>query len=111
MKTNKQLTIIILITGLLVTGIVYGDDPLKGNGSGTTNESTGIGLGWQEQTKRTSVLITDGLRITTGPSVGTSGLGWSIGISSNFNIIECCKPTTLRQSWCNFNADDPRCPD
>ncbi|MFA5814325.1 MAG: hypothetical protein WC865_01715 [Bacteroidales bacterium] len=107
MKTKKQLTIIILITCLLVTGIVYGEDPVNGAGS----NATASGMGWQEQTKRTYVFISDGLRLNTGPSVNTNGFSWVIGISSNFSLIECCRMTTLRQSWCNFNADDPRCAD
>ncbi|TSA38889.1 MAG: hypothetical protein D4R64_01170 [Porphyromonadaceae bacterium] len=111
MKTKKQLTIIILITCLLVTGIVYGEDPVNGAGMDTTFIGYGEGLGWQEQTKRTYVFISDGLRLNTGPSVNTNGFSWVIGISSNFSLIECCRMTTLKQSWCNFNEDDPRCAD
>jgi len=111
MKTKKQLTIIILITSLLVTGIVYGEDPVQGAGTDTNSTGTVGGLGWQEQTKRTTVFFSDGLRLNTGPSVTTNGFSWIIGISSNFTLIECCQATTLKQSWCNFNADDPRCAD
>lgn len=108
MKTKNQLTIIILITGLLVSGIVYGDDPMRGGASNPTC-GPGVGLGWQEKTQRTSMLVSDGIRVSTGPSVGTSGFGWTFSFSSNFTTIECCQPTNLIQSWCNFNADDPRC--
>jgi len=108
MKTKKQLTIIILITGLLVSGIVYGDDPVRGGGSDPT-AGFGSGMGWQEKTQRTPMLVNDGIRISTGPSVGTSGFGWTLSFSSNFITIECCQPATLQQSWCNFNADDERC--
>lgn len=111
MKTTKQLTIIILITSLLVTGIVYGENPVQGSGTDTNPAGMVGGLGWQEQTKRTLVFISDGLRLNSGPSLNTTGFSWMIGISSNFTIIECCKWTTLKQSWCNFNADDPRCAD
>jgi hypothetical protein len=107
MKTKKQLSLIILITCLMITGIVYGEDPL----TETKIRPVSYGLGWQEQTRRVTVFITDGLRITTGPSANTSGIGWSIGISSNFTFIECCRVTTLKQSWCNYNADDSRCRD
>jgi hypothetical protein len=110
MKTKNQLAMAIMVTGLLVSGIVYGDDPVKGRGTDSTATASGTGMGWQEQTKRTQTLINDGIRISTGPSVGTSGAGWSINISSNYTVIECCKPTTLKQSWCDFNADDARCP-
>lgn len=111
MKTTKQLTIIILITGLLVTGIVYGEDPIQGAGTDTNSAGMVGGLGWQEQTKRTYVFISDGLKLSTGLGANTTGFSWTIGITSNFAIIECCRSTTLRQSWCNFNADDPRCAD
>jgi hypothetical protein len=107
MKTKKQLSLIVLVTCLLVTGIVYGEDPL----AETKIKAVGNGLGWQEQTRRVTVFITDGLRITTGPNATTGGFGWSIGISSNFSFIECCRWTTLKQSWCNLNADDSRCRD
>ena len=107
MKIKKQITLVILMTGLLVTGIVYADDPLKTSGGDSTG--SGTGMGWQEQTQRTTIFISDGLRITTGPGIGTAGLTWSIGVSSNFNFIECCRPATLKQSWCNYNADDERC--
>lgn len=109
MKTKKQLSIVILVTGLLVTGIVYGEDPVKGSGTPSTS-GTSQGLGWQEQTRRVTVLYNDGIRINTGPSVGTSGLGWTLSFSSNFTQIECCQRATLKQSWCNFDADDERCP-
>ena len=110
MKTKSQLTIFILITGLLVSGIVYGDDPVKGSGNGITT-TTGSGMGWQEQTQRTNTLVYDGVRITTGPSIGTTGLTWNLSFSTNLVIVECCKPATLKQSWCDYNADDARCPD
>ncbi len=111
MKTKKQLTVIILVTCLLVTGIVYGKDPLTGAGKDTASVRYAEGMGWQEQTKRTWVVITDGVRISTGPSACSSGLGWSIRISSNISWIECCHSTTQKESWCNFNADDPKCPE
>jgi hypothetical protein len=111
MTTKKQLAIIILITGLLVTGIVFGKNPVNGSGTDSTTTVAFAGMGWQEQTKRVTVFISDGLRVNTGPSLNTNGFGWSIGISSNFSLIECCRMTTLKQSWCNFNADDPRCAD
>ncbi|MFA6482876.1 MAG: hypothetical protein WCW62_09880, partial [Bacteroidales bacterium] len=106
---KKQLSMIILVTGLMVSGIVYGDDPV--NGSGTDSGGSDSGMGWQEQTRRTSMLWTDGMRISTGPSVGTSGLGWSLNISANYCFIDCCQPTTSKQSWCNYSADDARCDD
>lgn len=109
MKTNKQLTIIILITGLLVTGIVYGEDPVKGSVSDTT--TSGNTMGWQEQTKRVTVFTTDGLKLSTGLSANTSGVGFTFGVSSSFTLIECCRMTTLKQSWCNYSADDERCAD
>jgi hypothetical protein len=109
MKTKKQMTIIVLLTGLLAAGIVYADDPVKGKGNDST--TSGNGMGWQEQTQRTSMMINDGIRISAGPTVGTSGFGLSLSFSSNFSVIECCQPATLKQSWCNYNADDPRCKD
>ena len=111
MKTKKQLTIIILITGLCVTGIVYGDDPVKGAPKDAATSTSGTGLGWQEQTKRTNVLVSNGLNLSTGISVNMTGLNWNIGVSSNLTIIECCQATTIKESWCNFNADDERCKD
>ena len=97
---------IILITLLMVTGIVYGGGP-----SDIQGVAAPAGLGWQEQTRRVSVFVCDGLRLTTGPVLNTTGFTLTFGISSNFSVIECCRLTTLRQSWCNFNADDPRCAD
>lgn len=110
MKTGNQLSIIILVAGLLVSGIVYGDDPVKGSGTDSTTGS-GTGMGWQEQTRRTSVFYSDGLNLSTGVGINVTGLNWTFGVSSSFSNIECCQPTTMKQSWCNFNADDPRCPD
>lgn len=109
MNTKKQLTSIILITCLLVSGIVYADETVKSGTASNTTSGNHDGMNWQEQTMRTSVLITDGVRITTGPSIGTTGLLWSIGFSSNITVIECCRPCSIKQSWCNFNADDERC--
>lgn len=106
MQTKKQLTIIMLITCLMVTSILYGEIRVSGSGADAQ-----AGLGWQEQTRRVSVFITDGLKITTGPSLNTTGFGWSVGISSNVMVIECCRWTTLKQSWCNYNADNERCKD
>ena len=111
MNSNKQLTIILLINCLLVTGIVHGEDPVKSSATETTTSSNPTGLGWQEMTIRTPVLVSDGIRISTGPSIGTSGLGFSLNFSSNFNIVECCQATDIKASWCNFNADDERCKD
>ena len=111
MKAKKQLTIIILITSLLVTGIVYGEDPVSGAGMDTTFIGYGEGMGWQEQTKRVAVVYSDGLRVSTGVNATMNGLSWSFNVSSNFTMIECCQPTTLKQSWCNYNADDERCKD
>ena len=101
--------VFLLATGLVASGIVYGEDPLK-TSSGTSTTSTG-GMGWQEKTQRTPVMVTDGIRISTGPTMGPSGMGWSISFSTTVTVIECCKPTTLVQSWCNYSADDERCPD
>lgn len=101
----------ILISCFLVSGIVYGDDPVKGPGvDETTSGSTGS-LNWQEMTMRTNVLVSNGLNVSTGISVNTTGLNWNFNVSSNFTVIECCKPTTIKASWCNFNADDERCKD
>jgi len=111
MKTKKQLSIIILITCLMVTGIVYGEDPVKGATADATTSVSGKGLGWQEMAIRTPTLVSDGIKISAGPSVGTSGLGFSLSFSSNFNIVDCCKPCGKKESWCNFNADDERCAD
>jgi len=109
MKKSKHLAMIILVTALMVTGIVYGEDPVKGAGSDTT--TSGSGMGWQQQTKRVLVIISNGLNISTGLNANTSGFGWTVSASSCFNLIECCKMTTLKQSWCNYSADDERCPD
>lgn len=106
MKTRIQVTIFALISAMMVTGIVYGYDPLTGPGAGSTE---GTGLGWQEQTSRQPVYITDGFRLNTGVGVGLTGPNVNISISSTITRIECCMPTTLKQSWCNFNADDERC--
>jgi hypothetical protein len=111
MNTKKQVSILILITGLMVSGIVYGDDPVKDKGTGTNSTNSGSNLGWQEKAQRGPKLVCDGIRITAGPGVGTSGITFSIGFSSNFTIVECCQPATLVQSWCNYGADDARCPD
>lgn len=97
---------IILITTFMVTGILYGNA-----GTSDTGPDIPAGLGWQEQTRRVTVFVTDGLKLTAGPSLNTSGLSWSFGISSNFSVIECCRLTTLKQSWCNYNSDDERCQD
>ena len=105
MNTKKQLTMIILITGMMVTGIVYGEDPVKGSDTTTT------GMGWQESTKRTLSLMTDGLKISAGIGINPTGPTLNVGISSNVTLVECCKATTIKESWCNYNADDERCPD
>jgi hypothetical protein len=109
MKTKKLVASMLLITCLLITGIVYGEDPVKGAGNDST--TSGTGMGWQEHTGRQWVIINDGLRFSTGVGVGMTGVNWSVNISSNVNTIECCQWTTLKQSWCNYNADDPRCLD
>lgn len=111
MKAKNQLTIMILVAGLLVTGIVYGDDPVKGAGSDATTTGSGTNLGWQEKTARTPTLVTDGLKITSGPTVGTNGVSWSIILCTTLTVVDCCKPVSSKESWCNFNADDQRCPD
>jgi len=108
MKTNNQLAIITLITCLLVTGIVYADDPTKGEG---TDSTVGTGMGWQEKTERTKTLVTSGLDVNTGIEVDGMGVHWTFNIGSTFEFVDCCKPSRLKQSWCNYNADDPRCPD
>jgi hypothetical protein len=110
MKTKKQLTIIILITCLLVSGIVYGEAPVKGSGNEAYTGSVG-GLGWQERTIRTSVFVSDGVKVTVGFTITITGPGLTINLGSNFDIIECCKATSVKESWCNFNADDTRCED
>jgi hypothetical protein len=110
MNLKKQFSVIIMVTGLLVTGIVYGDDPVKGANTNSSSGS-GSGLGWVEKAMRWPTFISDGIRVSIGPSVGTSGLGFSLSFSSNFNWVDCCKISTNIASWCNFNADDARCPD
>ncbi|MCX6226880.1 MAG: hypothetical protein NTV01_19385 [Bacteroidia bacterium] len=112
MKTKNQITIIILITGLLVTGIVYGDDPVKDGAKDTTSSTSGTGLGWQELAIRTHVLVSTGLNLSTDLGVSTkNGFIWNLGFSTNLSIIDCCKPTTIKAAWCNFDADDVRCED
>jgi len=108
MNINKQVFWVILATGLMVTGIVYADDPLKTQSSVTTSGSS-TGLGWQEGAMRRQVLVSDGLRISAGPGFSTSGFTVSLSFSSNYDIVDCCKPATVKESWCNFNADDERC--
>jgi hypothetical protein len=100
-----------LITCTLVTGIVYGDDPIKGSGTDSVSSGSGTNMGWQEYAGRQYVLYNDGLRLSTGVSASMTGVSWNINISSNFDRMECCQPISLKQSWCNFNADDPRCLD
>jgi hypothetical protein len=92
MKIKSIIKIFAMINGLLIGGMVYGDDPMKSPATTSTSAVSSEGMGWQEQTQRTATLISDGIRITTGPAVGTNGLSWSIGLSSNYNIIDCCKP-------------------
>ena len=108
MNINKQVFMVILATGLMVTGIVYADDPLKNQDSVTTSGFS-TGLGWQEGAMRRSVLVSDGFRVSAGPGFSTSGLNVSLSFSSNYDIVDCCKPSTIKESWCNFNADDERC--
>jgi hypothetical protein len=109
MKIKSLISLFVLVNGMLIGTMVYGDDPLKTTGTDAVGSGPSDGMGWQEQTRRTPVLVSDGIRITTGPAVGTSGFSWSVGFSSNFNIVDCCKPCSDKHSWCNFNADDPRC--
>ncbi len=109
MKIKTLIQLFVFINGLLISALVYGDDPVKTGVNDSTASGSGESLGWQEQTRRTQVLVTDGIRITAGPSVGSNGLVWSIGFSSNFSIIDCCRPCADRHSWCNFNADEERC--
>ena len=106
MKTKIQLTILILVCGLMATAIVYGDDPIKG---ASIDSSTGKNMGWQEKTSRQTVYISDGLRLGAGVGVGLTGPNLNINISSNISKIECCQPATLPQFWCNYNADDEKC--
>jgi len=110
MKTKNQLVLGLLVTGLLVTGIVYGDDPVKGTKT-DADTTAKTGLGWQEKTKSTPTLVCNGLNLSTGVSVNQNGINWTVGVNSTFEWVDCCKPATLIQSWCNFNADDPKCPD
>ncbi len=110
MKTKWKLTFAILLTGLMVTGIVYGDDPYCGFGSDSFTTGSG-GFGWKEQTIRTKVFVSDGLNLSTGVSANQTGFNWNINVSSHFDIIECCRAARLKQSWCNYNADDPGCDD
>jgi hypothetical protein len=106
MKTKHQLTILVLIGGLMVTSIVYGDDPIKG----TANDSTsGKNMGWQEKTSRQTIYISDGLRLGAGVGVGLTGPNLNVNLGTNLFKIECCQPATLPQFWCNYNADDERC--
>ncbi len=106
MKAKHHLTILIMMGGIMVTGIVYGDDPIKGAGTDTT---TGKNMGWQEKTCRQTVYISDGMRLGAGVGVGLTGPNLNINISSNISKIECCMPATMPQFWCNYNADDERC--
>lgn len=110
MKSRKNVFAGVMAVCLMLTGFVYADDPTNGPGS-LAYSSVGGGLGWQEGTSRQRVFYSDGIRVSTGPTVGITGVTFGFNFSSIFTFIECCRPTTLKQSWCNFNADDPRCAD
>jgi hypothetical protein len=107
MKLRKKIILAITAAGLMTAGIVYGDDPVKGDGSDSTTGSTG--LGWQEGTQRTLTIHTDGLNINSGVSVGKKGFSVDFGLSTNVVRIYCCKAYNDIHSWCNFDADDERC--
>ena len=79
MKTKHQLTIMILVGGLMVTGIVYGDDPLKGAANDTTN---GKNMGWQEKTSRQPVYISDGFRLSAGVGFGLTGPNLNVNLGT-----------------------------
>jgi hypothetical protein len=110
MKAKNQLTMLILVACLMVTGIVYGDNPLLGTSAASISSGSGTNMGWQEHTSRQTLFYSDGLNVSTGGGVDASGFSWNINFSTNITRIECCQPATLIQSWCNYNADDPGCP-
>jgi hypothetical protein len=110
MKRRKNVFASVLALCLMLTGFVYADNPTNEPGALSYSSSVG-GLGWQEGTSRQRVFYSDGIRVTTGPTVGITGISLAFNFSSVFTFIECCRPTTLKQSWCNFSADDPRCAD
>ncbi len=110
MKTKNQFSIIIVITCLLTTGIVCGEDPVRGSGTDSTTSGSG-NMGWQESCMRTPILNTSGLNLSTGVSANQTGFSWNFSISSNLSMIDCCRMSKIKEAWCDYNADDQRCKD
>ena len=109
MKISRKISVAGMSILFVLTGLICVERLVGGGLSDLNGNYWGDGMGWQPQTSRQPVYISDGLKLSTGVSAGLTGVNWSININSTITQIECCRPTTLKQSWCNYNADDELC--
>jgi hypothetical protein len=108
MKTIGTLSVLILLTSLVFTGMAFAEDPVK-TGNGSTGK-TGSGMGWQQGAIRTASFYCGPFRFSVGANAGLQGPFIGVSLGCDFGTIECCKPYPLKESWCNYDADDERCP-
>jgi len=108
MKTTNKRFIYLIFCTLIILGI------LIANGTGSiVRADEGAGLGWRQFAGRQpdpyfSPLAGE-LSVGFIPGTDVPLIGLKLDIS--FEIIECCRPILDEHSWCNYNADEPRCPD
>ena len=110
MKTILITIVLAMMASFSLPRFVLADDPVKGS-TGEVTSSGNTGMGWQQNAIRSERLWTSPVKLSTGLNIGVQGptLGLNRGLDASW--IECCTICPYKESWCNYNADDPRCPD
>lgn len=87
---------------------------LIANGTGSiVRADEGAGLGWRQFAGRYSEFYASPFAVegSVGYIPGTDVPLIGLKLDISFEIIDCCHPILDEHSWCNYNADEPRCPD
>ncbi|MFH0760502.1 MAG: hypothetical protein V2A67_03235 [Bacteroidota bacterium] len=108
MKTKFKNYIYLIICLLMISGVLFT------NGTGSANNSSGNeGLGWRQYAGRESQFYSSPFAVEGSVSyiVGTEVPLLYGKLSMTLEIIDCCSPNKDPHSWCNYDADDPRCAD